>query len=84
MCAFVASASSHGMLSVYVCVDLIVSPSGRLTLTLLGPLKVRILQSGVVSENWLIASKNAVNDAFHLVRDEYHKNRTKVEVVELY
>ena len=36
------------------------------------------------SENGLIASKNAIDDAFHLVRDEYHKNRTKVKVVELY
>ena len=44
----------------------------------------RHLQSGVVSENWLIASKNAIDDAFHLVRDEYHKDRTKVKVVELY
>ena len=44
----------------------------------------RHLQSGVVSENGLIASKNAIDDAFHLVRDEYHKNRTKVKIVELY
>ena len=44
----------------------------------------RHLQSGVVSENGLIASKNVINDAFHLARDEYHKNRTKVKVVELY
>ena len=44
----------------------------------------RHLQSGVVSENGLIASKNAIDDAFHLARDEHHKNRTKVKVVELY
>ena len=55
-----------------------------LTLTLLGPLKVRLLQYGVVSENGLIASKNAIDDEFHLVRDKYHKNRTKVKVIELH
>ena len=40
--------------------------------------------NGVVSENGLIASKNAINDAFHLAWDKYHKDRTKVKVVELY
>ena len=55
-----------------------------LTLTLPMVLLWRHLQSGVVSENGLIASKNAIDDAFHLVRDEYHKDRTGVKVVELY
>ena len=55
-----------------------------LTLTYLRASLGRHLQSGVVSENGLIASKNAIDDAFHLVRDEYHKNRTKVKFVELY
>ena len=44
----------------------------------------RHLQSGVVSENGLISSKNAIDDVFHLARAEYHKNRTEVKVVELY
>ena len=44
----------------------------------------RHLQSGVVSENGLIASKNAIDDAFHLARDEHHKNRNKVKVVDVY
>ena len=55
-----------------------------LTLTLPMASLWRHLQSSVVSENGLIASKNAIDDAFHLARDEYHKNRTEVKVVKLY
>ena len=59
---------------------------GRKGLTLTYPRASlgRHLQSGVVSENGLIVIKNAIDDAFHLARDKYHKNRTKVKVVELY
>ena len=55
-----------------------------LTLTYLRASLGRHLQSGVVSQNGLIASKNAIDDAFHLACDEYHKNRTEVKVVKLY
>jgi len=60
------------------------SPRATLILTYRMASLWRHLQSGVVSENGLIASKNAIDDAFHLACDEYHKNRTKVKVVELY
>jgi len=40
--------------------------------------------SGIVSETRLIASKNVIDDAFHLVRDECHEYSTKVNVAEVY
>ena len=45
---------------------------------------VRHLQSGVSSENGLIASKFAIEDHTALARDVCHNNRIKVKVVELY
>ena len=48
-----------------------------LTLTLPGASLGHHLQSGVGSEHGIIASKIAIDDAFYLVRDEYHKNRTE-------
>ena len=74
----------HTLLCVLLYTASLYNISTPLTLTYRMASLWRHLQSGVVSENGLIASKNAIDDAFHLACDEYHKNRTKVKVVELY
>ena len=54
------------------------------TLTYSGKSLGSHLQSGVCSENRLIASELAVDDPVALARDDCRNDRTKVNVVELY
>ena len=56
----------------------------NLTLSFPSTPLVRHLQSGVYSENGLIASEFAIEDRTALACDVCHNDRTKVKVVELY